>query len=276
MRELHGAVYADDAFSVEQLKRQALLIDRFFVLDINGFLGSLQGADYAEAEATFSHLENQGMLQEMPPFTGPTRVFNGAVYGPTVSTGVFHDIFARDAAAVLTNEHADGVALIPEGLPEHIPPIYIEDGREELNKEGTVFSVALDAMPIPGSDCAWQDIIDFKAEMHDKQWAFRRFLNTLATKQQTEAQIRDDLEYSIHEYSKAMDRMKLKRSVGSLETYVIPGVEALESFNFKLSTVLKYTAAIKKRKLELLECEANAVGRECAYVFDARQRFGQR
>ena len=134
-----------------------------------------------------------------------------------------------------------------------------------------MFTVALDAMPIPGNSCAWQDILDFKAEMHDKQWAFRRFLNTLATKQQTESEIRDDLEWSINEYSKAMDRLKLKRSVGRLETYVIPGVEALESF--KLSTALRNVAAIKKRKLELLECEANAVGRECAYVFDARQRF---
>jgi len=271
MRDLHGAVYADDAFSVEQLKRQALLIDKFFVLDINGFLGTLQSEDYAEAEATFSHLENQGLLQEMPPFTGPTRVFNGAVHGPTVSQGVFHDIFARDAAAVLSNDHADAVALLPEGLPDHILPIYREDGTEEPSREGTVFTVALDAMPIPGNSCAWQDIIDFKAEMHDKQWAFRRFLNTLATKQQTEGEIRDDLEWSINEYSKAMDRLKLKRSVGRLETYVIPGVEALEGF--KLSTALRNVAAIKKRKLELLECEANAVGRECAYVFDARQRF---
>jgi hypothetical protein len=274
MRELHGAVYADDAFSVEQLKRQALLIDKFFVLDINGFLRTLQGEDCAEAEATFSHLENQGMLQEMPPFTGPTRVYNGAVYGPTtVSQGVFHDIFARDAAAVLSNDHADAVALLPEGLPDHILPIYREDGTEEPNREGTVFTVALDAMPIPGSDCAWQDIIDFKAEMHDKQWAFRRFLNTLATKNQTEGDVRDDLEWSINEYSKAMDRFNLKRSVGTLETYVIPAVEALE--NFKVSALLKNAAAIKKRKLELLECEANAVGRECAYVFDARQRFGK-
>ena len=59
---------------------------------------------------------------------------------------------------------------------------------------------------------------------------------------------------AIAEYSKAMDRLKLKRSVGRLETYVIPAVEALESF--KASALLKNLAAIKKRKLELLEAEA--------------------
>jgi hypothetical protein len=67
-------------------------------------------------------------------------------------------------------------------------------------------------------------------------------------------------------------RFKLKRSVSFLETYVIPTFEALEGF--KPSSFLKGLVSIKKRKIELLEGEANAPGRECAYVFDARRRFG--
>jgi hypothetical protein len=57
-----------------------------------------------------------------------------------------------------------------------------------------------------------------------------------------------------------------------METYIIPTVEALESF--KASSFLKGLVSIKKRKIELLEAEAKAPGRECAYVFDARKRFG--
>ncbi len=63
-----------------------------------------------------------------------------------------------------------------------------------------------------------------------------------------------------------------KRSVSFMETYIIPTVEAFESF--KPSSFLKGLVAIKKRKIELLDSEANAKGRECAYVFDARKRFG--
>jgi hypothetical protein len=41
-----------------------------------------------------------------------------------------------------------------------------------------------------------------------------------------------------------------------METYVIPTVEAFESFN--PSSFLKSVAAIRQREIELLESEANA------------------
>jgi hypothetical protein len=34
--------------------------------------------------------------------------------------------------------------------------------------------------------------------------------------------------------------------------------------------------SIKNRKVELIEAAMKAPGRECAYVFDARKRFGDR
>ena len=64
----------------------------------------------------------------------------------------------------------------------------------------------------------------------------------------------------------------VKRSVTFMETYIIPTVEALEGF--KPSSFLKGIVSIKKRKIELLEAEAHTPGREVAYVFDARRRFG--
>ena len=134
--------------------------------------------------------------------------------------------------------------------------------------------VAFEVLPIPGDSSAWQDILDFKAEGRNKQWGFRRFLHALAAKQQTGSEIRDDIEWTVNEYAKEMDRFKLKRSVSFMEIYVIPTVEALETF--KPSSFLKGLVSIKKRKIELLEAEAKSLGRECAYVFDARKRFGPR
>jgi hypothetical protein len=37
----------------------------------------------------------------------------------------------------------------------------------------------------------------------------------------------------------------------------------------------KGVLSIKKRKVELMEAEMKAPGRECAYVFDARKRFAK-
>ena len=132
--------------------------------------------------------------------------------------------------------------------------------------------ITQDYFPQASVDCPWQDIIDFKEEAHDKLWRFRRFLHTLATKEQTEAEIRDDIGWSVNEYAKAMDRLKIKRSIGFMETYIIPTVEALEAL--KPSSFLKGLVGIKKRKLELYEGVEIAPGREVAYIYDAQKRFG--
>jgi hypothetical protein len=41
-----------------------------------------------------------------------------------------------------------------------------------------------------------------------------------------------------------------------------------------LAKVARGALSVQKRKVELMEAEMKAPGRECAYVFDARRRFG--
>ena len=139
-------------------------------------------------------------------------------------------------------------------------------------RSADVLTVALEAFPVPGGDSSCADILDFKAAQQNNRWAFRRFLHDVVSERQTEAEIRDDIEWTINQYTKELGRFQLKRSVTFMETYIIPTVEALESF--KPSSFLKGIVSIKKRKIELLEAEARAPGREVAYVFDARRRLG--
>jgi hypothetical protein len=119
-----------------------------------------------------------------------------------------------------------------------------------------------------------QDIFDFREEMNKKGWTFRRFLHELSSKQQTEAEIRDELDYRLDDYSKSMERFKIERAISFWETYIIPTVEALE--RIKPSAFLKGLVSIRKRKLALMEAEMKAPGRECAYVFEAQKRFGSK
>jgi len=121
-----------------------------------------------------------------------------------------------------------------------------------------VLSVALDCMPCPDPASSWQDVLDFKVEAHNKLWNFRRFLNGLGMKRQSQAEIRDDVEWSLNEYAKEMDRFNLKRSVSFMETYIIPTVEAFESF--KPSSFLKGLVSIRKRKIELLREKQRLLG----------------
>jgi hypothetical protein len=138
----------------------------------------------------------------------------------------------------------------------------------------TVMQVALTGMPLPGETVAWRDIFDFKTQARDKQWGFRRFLTALSTKQQTPAEIRDDIEWTANEYAKAKEIHHIKASQSFVEIFVISPLEIIENLvKLNWSKPAKGALSIQKRKIDLMEAEMKAPDRECAYVFDARKRF---
>jgi hypothetical protein len=59
----------------------------------------------------------------------------------------------------------------------------------------TALSVGFSCLPQPHELSAFEDILNFRQELREKQWGFRRFLKTLATKQLTEAEMRDEIEW---------------------------------------------------------------------------------
>lgn len=114
------------------------------------------------------------------------------------------DLSVRIRAFGLGEDHSnsDVVPICRRPIPD--------DYIKEIKAKRSVVEVALQHFPVPGPMSDWQSILDFKADMHDKQWHFRRFLNSLATKKQTEAEIRDDIEWTLNEYTKAMKIHHLK------------------------------------------------------------------
>lgn len=281
MRELHGVVHV--GYPGIDLKHKALLFDKFHIWELQDD-EYVKSAAY-EAELDFLRLKN--VVADAPPW-------NPEAFAESLEQQHLHDGFAlvRSLEGKMPAEELHEVTFAStrdmvnrylltqiNAAPDcDFVPI-CETPLPEPNADAkptgiiNVASIALQGLPAPDETCAWEDILAFKAETHDKQWAFRRWLHALATKQQTEAEIRDEIEWTMNEYTKEMDRFKLKRSVSFMETYVIPTVEALE--NLKPSSFLKGIVSIKKRKIELLDAEAKAPGRECAYVFEARKRFGK-
>lgn len=149
---------------------------------------------------------------------------------------------------------------------------FVESAQD---RPADVLTVALQSFPIPAQDSSWDDILEFREAEHDKHWALRRFLHSIATKNQSEAETRDDVEWTLNEYTKAMAFHNLKASGGFFEVYVIPAIEVIEDVaKFNWSKIAKGALSVRKRQLELTEAEMRAPGRECAYLFDARKRFG--
>jgi hypothetical protein len=120
------------------------------------------------------------------------------------------------------------------------------------------------------------DILNFRAELRDKRWAFNRFLRTLATKKQSESEIRDEIEWMVNEYTKAMNIHRIKMSQSFIDVFVISPLEIMEDLvKLNWAKIAKGMLSVKKREVEMLEAEMKAPGKECAYVFDARKRFSR-
>ena len=106
--------------------------------------------------------------------------------------------------------------------------------------------------------------------------AFRRWLQSLSTKQLTEAEIRDEIEWTLNEYANARKIHKIKASQSFVDVFVISPLEIIENLvKFNWNKIAKGVLLVRKREVELMEAEMKAPGRECAYVFDARKRISR-
>ena len=269
------------------LKRQALLFDRFALwgpnwsriaeqtrADLDFLLSAnvVYEVDLAKVVSSIKSIptgRNLGVLASLYDLKGGQPSFT-----LTGNPGDWpaRDLFTRFIAEWIPKKDAEAFIPVCEGS---FYGAYERQTAEDTQQE--VIEVALTEFPVPDETrCSWPDILEFRQESHDKKWTFNRFLRTLASTKQTPAEIRDDIEWTINEYSKAMQVHGLKSSSGLIEAYFLPALEVIEGFPIpKISSVLKAGVSIRKRKVELLESEMKAPGRECAYVFDARKKFGR-
>ncbi len=226
MRELHGVSTAADP---DRLKNKGLLFDRLYLVN-KEFVAPL--AQLAPDKlATIEFLEQSQFLcsmsvhefynvvrtsaSEMLDFEMATT-FNMFFGDGRTAYKVSEDYWSRRLASALTDKNGiNTVPIFSELQQTHAGPM-------ENAMEQTVLSVAFQKLPVPDESCAWQDILDFKRESHVKLWGFRRLLDTLATKPQTEDEIRDEIEWSLNEYTEAMKLHHLKAGTSFVEVYVIP------------------------------------------------------
>jgi hypothetical protein len=88
--------------------------------------------------------------------------------------------------------------------------------------------------------------------------------------------MRDKPEWALHQYSEHLNLHRIKTNTGILRTLVVGAAEAIESvLKLKLKNAAELIFSARSRNLSLLEAEANAPGRELAYIHSARRRFGK-
>jgi hypothetical protein len=276
MRRIEGVldIAREDA---DGLKRYALLFDQLHVdyvfdsaveedpkfeyLCKTGFLSLIEKGAVSR-HSDLNPRDNQE-LGEASRLAGGV----GTAYPPNYQAFIDYGVRRRAIAVAKANSDVDVVPICKTAIS------LVEAG--DAAQQHHVLSVAVEQFPTPGPNSSWEDILNFKAEMQDKDWRFRRFLHTLATRKQTEAEIRDDIEWTLNEYTKAMKIHHLKAGSSFAEVYLMPVIELVEDIaKFNWSKIAKVALSVKKRQVELMEAEMKDPGRECAYVFEAQKRFG--
>jgi hypothetical protein len=292
MRELHGVVQVADDSALPRLKQRALIFDKLYVMPSFELIYNFSGKGTPEesqvaihafdqqAEVEIEYLKEKGLAADVPKAVVDQATNLGVDSKPDLVRpemlqigGSFFisekddganksvaDWYIRNLSAHLAATLAvDTVPICESQFPEHLPK------KPPASCEQTVLSVAMDFLPLPSESCAWEDILAFKSELSDKLWTFRRFLSTLTTKTRTEAEIRDDLEWMVNEYSNAMKIHKIKSSMSFVEVFVLGIADVAQSLiTHDWAKLTKGALSIKKRQVELLEAEMKSPGRECA------------
>ncbi len=294
MRELRGSWSFGPGSSLATLKSKALIFDKIYIHGISSFtnpddvLPKLR-PHFENANDVLNDVEylaNAGLIDafSFDQFSGYQELVDaGKLEVDSIEKALGNDmnwfsIYDRERAfdytmnalirlhAIAASKFFD-VQVVPIFTGAYTFPAGIHANASSEN----VFTIALKEFPVPGESASWQDILDFRAHHHDKLWSFRRFLSDLSKKSQSANEVKDDLEWTLNEYSKEMDRFNLKRSASFMEAYVLPFVEAFESL--RPSSFIRGLVAIQKRKIEMLEMESKAAGKECAYLFEAKKQF---
>jgi len=303
MQELYGVTVRRANQLTIDIKQQLLFFDRIFILGLGPFITDLSAANDPDCHALvhdIEYLSARDILRDVHP----SMLFAVTDRYPEISLADHTSVptgGAWNQWTTMQEDTCDGQPtteqlkslfglLIPDVLSRLlavqmtltssapvIPILHFEYSDEQTGSQPRtpIFRIGLEMMPTPSEDCSIADILNFKEEMREKEWGFRRFLHDLAIKKRTEAEIRDDIEWSLNQYTNAMKLHNLKAGNDFVNVYVIPSIEVMESFvKFNWSKIAKGVLSVKERKVALMEAEANAKGREAAYIFDARKRFG--
>jgi len=306
MRELHGVfglfefqLTASGSSPLSRLKRYGLLFDKLHLVisPVNGLPTVMnEGLSYVtnpkdrtvtgkifimdDLQEEYDYLHNRGVL-------GATAFLNQAEFkalGKKKVRGLPEPHYAyplrtsyRTLSEIVTRQHA---IYLDHLFGMETVPVF-ERGIHKTLKLDThtvpnhsTLRIASSYLPVLRGNNSWDDILAFREEARDKLWNFRRFLQTLSSKKQTESETRDDIEWSLNEYRKAMKLHNLKAGNSFMEVYVLPAIELIEDIaKFNWAKIAKGALSVKKRQIDLMEAEMKAPGREVAYIYDAQKRF---
>ena len=192
-------------------------------------------------------------------------------------TALENFFFAHDISARL-----DAIKLNQQSSSEFYPifrttKLIGQNSREE--KKDNIIQFLLNDIPEPATDTPWEQIIDFRADedVRNKYLAMINWVNKVAASSSNLNDIHEEYEYLYNDYIKHFKLHKLKYNNTLLEVIVTAGMGmllALQAGQFVFA--FKNLVEMKLSHINLIEQESKLPGKEVAYMYHVKERFGSK
>ena len=139
-------------------------------------------------------------------------------------------------------------------------------------------NIVFEAFPEPDENTSWEQIAEFRSDPDtaSQVLALKRWMSKVARQSASATEIHQEIDWLIHEYQAHMRLCRMKITTGALETIVTAAGEALENIaKLRFGALAKSVFSLKRRRIEMLDAERQAPGRELAYIIRARSVFGR-
>lgn len=142
--------------------------------------------------------------------------------------------------------------------------------------EGAVIQLVLTKFPLPDDSVPLERIVDFRDNpaTNKMRTSLRRWIHGVVRRQMIRSEANVELEDLINQYEAAMDIAQIKYSNGRLEIVLTAMAESFENLlRIKPGKTIKSLFDIRRRRVNLLEAETKAPGREISLISKARKEF---
>lgn len=151
-------------------------------------------------------------------------------------------------------------------------------GDAPLFATGTnsVAQVVLESIPVPDDSTAWEEIIEYRSdpESRTRFHRLKHWINGMVAQNRSPHELSDEIQTLIAEYEHHMKVHHMKLRAGVLETFVTASAEILEGLvKIKWSDAARTLFSVRRRRIQLMEEELRAPGRQLAYLSHVRHRF---
>ncbi len=140
-----------------------------------------------------------------------------------------------------------------------------------------VINLIIEQMPIPDDKTPWNNILEFKSNPDNvgRFSGLRSWVNKAAKPGNSVNEIKDELEYLLHQYRKSLEIHNIKFNAGVIQSIVVWSAEIAENIaKFKFSEIAKGFFSTSQSHAELLKAELTAPGHDLAYIYQANRQFG--